>query len=77
MARNLFLRAVFAFNLNVQPTDGAWVNSQILEKTRRLNMSDDMKKFIEVAAKKWFTLAWKDKIAGSFTNSSSFSGDKL
>jgi hypothetical protein len=28
MARNLFLRAVFAFNLNVQPTDGAWVNSQ-------------------------------------------------
>ena len=77
MARNLFLRAVFAFNLNVQPTDGAWVNSQILEKTRRLNMSADMKKFIEVAAKKWFTLAWKDKIAGSFTNSSSFSGDKL
>jgi NAD(P)H dehydrogenase (quinone) len=41
------------------------------------NMSADMKKFIEVAAKKWFTLAWKDKIAGAFTNSSSFSGDKL
>src|SRR6266404_1948639 len=41
------------------------------------NISADMKKFIEVAAKKWFTLAWKDKIAGAFTNSSSFSGDKL
>src|ERR1700733_3487873 len=41
------------------------------------NMSAEMKKFIEVAAKKWFTLAWKDKIAGAFTNSSSFSGDKL
>src|ERR1700686_4032384 len=41
------------------------------------NMSADMKKFIEVAAKKWLTLAWKDKIAGAFTNSSSFSGDKL
>jgi NAD(P)H dehydrogenase (quinone) len=41
------------------------------------SMSADMKKFIEVAAKKWFTLAWKDKIAGVFTNSSSFSGDKL
>jgi NAD(P)H dehydrogenase (quinone) len=41
------------------------------------NISADMKKFIEVAAKKWFTLAWKDKIAGGFTNSSSFSGDKL
>ena len=41
------------------------------------NMSAEMKKFIEAAAKKWFALAWKDKIAGAFTNSSSFSGDKL
>ncbi|HEY9684770.1 MAG TPA: flavodoxin family protein [Oculatellaceae cyanobacterium] len=41
------------------------------------SMSADMKKFLEVAAKKWFTLSWKDKIAGAFTNSSSFSGDKL
>jgi len=41
------------------------------------SMSAEMKKFVEVAAKKWFTLAWKDKIAGAFTNSSSFSGDKL
>jgi NAD(P)H dehydrogenase (quinone) len=41
------------------------------------NMSAKMKEFLEVAAKKWFTLAWKDKVAGAFTNSSSFSGDKL
>jgi NAD(P)H dehydrogenase (quinone) len=41
------------------------------------SMSAEMKKFIEVAAKKWFTLSWKDKVAGAFTNSSSFSGDKL
>jgi NAD(P)H dehydrogenase (quinone) len=41
------------------------------------NMSAEMKKFIEVAAKKWFTQSWKDKVAGAFTNSSSFSGDKL
>jgi NAD(P)H dehydrogenase (quinone) len=41
------------------------------------NLSAEMKKFIEVAARKWFSLAWKDKIAGAFTNSSSFSGDKL
>jgi NAD(P)H dehydrogenase (quinone) len=41
------------------------------------NMSAGIKSFIEAAAKKWFTLAWKDKIAGAFTNSSSFSGDKL
>jgi NAD(P)H dehydrogenase (quinone) len=41
------------------------------------SMSAGMKVFIEAAAKKWFTLAWKNKIAGAFTNSSSFSGDKL
>ena len=41
------------------------------------SMSAGMKTFLEAAAKKWFTLAWKNKIAGAFTNSSSFSGDKL
>jgi NAD(P)H dehydrogenase (quinone) len=41
------------------------------------SMSAGMKAFIEAAAKKWFTLAWKNKIAGAFTNSSSFSGDKV
>jgi NAD(P)H dehydrogenase (quinone) len=41
------------------------------------SMSAGMKTFVEAAAKKWFTLAWKDKVAGAFTNSSSFSGDKL
>jgi len=41
------------------------------------SMSAEMKKFLEAAAKKWFTLAWKDKVAGAFTNSSSFSGDKV
>jgi NAD(P)H dehydrogenase (quinone) len=41
------------------------------------SMSAEMKKFLETAAKKWFTMAWKDKVAGAFTNSSSFSGDKL
>lgn len=41
------------------------------------SMSAGMKAFIEASAKKWFTLAWKDKVAGAFTNSSSFSGDKL
>jgi NAD(P)H dehydrogenase (quinone) len=41
------------------------------------SLSAGMKSFIEAAAAKWFTSAWKDKIAGAFTNSSSFSGDKL
>jgi NAD(P)H dehydrogenase (quinone) len=40
-------------------------------------MSADMKKFLEVSATKWFTREWQDKVAGAFTNSSSFSGDKL
>ncbi len=41
------------------------------------NIASDMKKFMEAAVKKWSTQAWKDKIAGAFTNSSSYSGDKL
>ncbi|MEJ2622787.1 MAG: flavodoxin family protein [Candidatus Thiodiazotropha sp.] len=41
------------------------------------SMSAEMKKFLETAAAKWFTQAWKDKVAGAFTNSSSFSGDKM
>ncbi len=41
------------------------------------NISAEMKKFQEAAVVKWFSQAWKDKIAGAFTNSSSFSGDKL
>ena len=41
------------------------------------NISADMKKFMEASVSKWFKAAWKDKIAGGFTNSSSFSGDKL
>ncbi|PVV09843.1 MAG: hypothetical protein B6D77_09245 [gamma proteobacterium symbiont of Ctena orbiculata] len=41
------------------------------------SMSAEMKKFLEAAAAKWFTQAWKDKVAGAFTNSSSYSGDKL
>jgi len=41
------------------------------------NISAEMKRFLEEAVTKWFTQSWKDKIAGAFTNSSSFSGDKL
>lgn len=41
------------------------------------SMSAGIKTFLETAASKWFTLAWKDETAGASTNSSSFSGDKL
>lgn len=41
------------------------------------NIAAEMKKFMEASVKKWFTASWKDKVAGAFSNSSSFSGDKL
>ncbi len=36
-----------------------------------------MKNFLEATVTKWGKGAWKDKIAGGFTNSSNFSGDKM
>ncbi|GAA0681353.1 flavodoxin family protein [Kitasatospora atroaurantiaca] len=33
--------------------------------------------FAEATSKRWFTMAWKDKVAAGFTNSASKSGDKL
>ncbi len=41
------------------------------------NIASEMKRFMEATVKRWFPQAWRDKIAGGFTNSSSFSGDKL
>jgi NAD(P)H dehydrogenase (quinone) len=35
------------------------------------------KKFADASSKRWFTSAWKDKLAGGFTCSASPSGDKL
>ncbi len=39
--------------------------------------ASEMKHFMEAAAGRWFNRTWCDKIAGGFTNSSNFSGDKL
>src|ERR1051325_6122972 len=41
------------------------------------SMSAELKRFLEVASGKWSAQAWKDKVAGPFTNSGSFAGDKL
>lgn len=41
------------------------------------NIAAGMKAFMEASVGKWFAAAWKDKIAGGFSNSASFSGDKL
>ena len=35
------------------------------------------KKFADDSSKSWYTEAWKDKIAGGFTNSASVNGDKF
>ncbi len=40
-------------------------------------VSAQFKTFADASSKRWFTLAWKDKIAAGFTNSGSYSGDKL
>ncbi|MGQ9607035.1 MAG: flavodoxin family protein [Thermogutta sp.] len=40
-------------------------------------ISAEMKRFVDAAAGNRFTQSWRNKIAGAFTNSSSFSGDKL
>jgi multimeric flavodoxin WrbA len=39
--------------------------------------SAPMKQFMDASSKVWFTQGWKNKIAAGFTNSASWSGDKL
>lgn len=39
--------------------------------------SAKFKGFMDESSKRWFTQAWKDKVAAGFTTSSSQSGDKL
>jgi NAD(P)H dehydrogenase (quinone) len=41
------------------------------------DVSAPMKAFMDASSKKWFVGAWKDKVGAAFTNSASFSGDKL
>lgn len=40
------------------------------------DVSVPLKAFFEASSKIWFTLGWKDKVAGGFTNSMNFAGDK-
>jgi multimeric flavodoxin WrbA len=41
------------------------------------SVSWQFKKFADATSKRWFTSAWKDKLAGGFTVSANLSGDKL
>ncbi len=69
-------------------TNGRWRNDEYMAK---LNQADGIifgsptymggvaaqfKAFLDAASEAWFQQAWKDKIAGGFTHSSSQSGDK-
>lgn len=40
------------------------------------DISYPLKAFFEASSKVWFVSGWKDKLAGGFTNSASFAGDK-
>ena len=41
------------------------------------NLSAEIKTFMEACSGRWASRAWSGKVAGGFTNSSSFSGDKF
>lgn len=41
------------------------------------NMASEMKLFMEKSVNRWYSRAWSGKIAGGFTNSSNFSGEKV
>lgn len=64
-------------------TDAEW---ETLDKSDAIIMgaptymggvSAQFKTFLDASSKRWFTGAWKNKIAAGFTNSASYSGDKL
>ncbi len=40
------------------------------------NLSSEIKQFMEKSVSRWFSRAWQDKIAGGFTCSGNFYGDK-
>ena len=64
-------------------SDAAWASLAVADAiimgspTYMGSVSWQFKKFADASSKQWFAQAWKDKIAGGFTNSAGFSGDKL
>lgn len=41
------------------------------------SISAEYKQFMDASSQRWSAQMWKDKLAGGFTNSGAFSGDKL
>jgi len=66
---------------NVSEADWAAINAADAiifgSPTYMGSVSWQFKKFADATSKRWFTSAWKDKVAGGFTISASPSGDKL
>lgn len=78
--------------VEIQPeaiTAGRWRDDDVMTLLERSDaivfgaptlmgsLSSVFKAFVEAAFTPWTTQAWKDKLAGGFTNSASQSGDKL
>lgn len=75
--------------LGTEIHEGRWANDETAEKLDRCDaiifgsptymgsVSGQMKSFMDAMAPRWFTGAWKDKIASAFTASSLAAGDKL
>jgi NAD(P)H dehydrogenase (quinone) len=72
-----------AIDANGDLTDAQWAtldaaDAIIMGSPTYMGMASwQFKKFADATSKKWYTSAWKDKVAGGFTCSASPSGDKL
>ncbi|NDD25154.1 MAG: flavodoxin family protein, partial [Betaproteobacteria bacterium] len=75
--------ALIAIDADGNITDADWetldaADAIIFGSPTYMGMASwQFKKFADATSKRWFTSAWKDKVAGGFTISASPSGDKL
>ncbi|MDH4450419.1 MAG: flavodoxin family protein [Rhodoferax sp.] len=74
---------VIAIDANGDITEAQWAaldaaDAIVFGSPTYMGMASwQFKKFADATSKRWFTSAWKDKVAGGFTISGSPSGDKL
>jgi NAD(P)H dehydrogenase (quinone) len=72
-----------AIDANGDLTDAQWAtldgaDAIIMGSPTYMGMASwQFKKFADATSKRWFTMAWRDKVAGGFTVSAGLSGDKL
>jgi NAD(P)H dehydrogenase (quinone) len=65
------------------PDSGPWAELAVADAiifgapTYMGSASAGMKQFMDASSKVWYSQGWKNKIAAGFTNSASWSGDKL